>query len=124
MRRKQSKDYISDEEIRKHINVPVELACKVLGWSSPTLYFALREQRVPFGMASRSPERGTWTYNISPAGLINYRNGQSQTVGLMDMRLILEDMAQNALNAMLGHLDERMDQKITTAICAAMEEKV
>ena len=64
--KKTAKRPLTDEEIMAYDNVPIDVAARYIGWSSPTIYRALREERAPFGLAVCSEETGTWTYNISP----------------------------------------------------------
>ena len=47
-----------DDEIMSHSNVPVDLAARYIGWSSTTIYYALQDQRAPFGFAVKSPKGG------------------------------------------------------------------
>lgn len=73
-----------DEEILRQDNVPVEMASRYIGWSSTTLYYALQEQRAPFGVAVKSP-KGGWTYNISPGLLVKYKRGDLPTYRLNEV---------------------------------------
>ena len=73
-----------DDEILRQDNVPVEMASRYIGWSSTTLYYALQEQRAPFGVAVKSP-KGGWTYNISPGLLVKYKRGDLPTYRLNEV---------------------------------------
>lgn len=73
--KKTTKRPLTDEEIMAYDNVPIDVAARYIGWSSPTIYRALREERAPFGFAVCSGEAGTWTYNISPGLLVKYKRG-------------------------------------------------
>ena len=68
--KKATKRPLTDEEIMAYDNVPIDVAARYIGWSSPTIYRALREERAPFGFAVCSEETGSWTYNISPGLLL------------------------------------------------------
>ena len=59
--KKTTKRPLTDEEIMAYDNVPIDVAARYIGWSSPTIYRALREERAPFGFAVCSEETGTWT---------------------------------------------------------------
>ena len=69
--KKATKRPLTDEEIMAYDNVPIDVAARYIGWSSPTIYRALREERAPFGFAVCSEETGTWTYNIKGSGVIH-----------------------------------------------------
>lgn len=101
----------TDEEILAQNNVPVEMAARYIGWSTPTLYYALQDQRAPFGVAVKSP-KGGWAYNISPGLLVKYKKGDLPTYKLQEVidlaaegveRIIEERLAGvNRLLAALG----------------------
>lgn len=92
---------ITEAEILKHANVPVYLAAKYIGWSTTTLYYALRDGRAPFGFAScheNEQAETVWTYNICPRLLIGYKNGTLPCMGLHELvRLLFGE-----LEALLG----------------------
>ena len=54
--KKTAKRPLTDEEIMAYDNVPIDVAARYIGWSSPTIYRALREERAPFGFAVCSGE--------------------------------------------------------------------
>lgn len=65
----------TDAEILAHgTNVPASVAARYLGIAVNTLYYALQDERAPFGFAIRSP-LGTWAYQISPEALVKYKHG-------------------------------------------------
>lgn len=74
----------TEEEILQQTNVPVEMAARFIGWSTPTLYYALQDQRAPFGVAVKSP-KGGWAYNISPGLLVRYKRGDLPTYRLKEV---------------------------------------
>lgn len=92
---------ITEAEILEHANVPVYLAAKYIGWSTATLYYALRDGRAPFGFAScheNEQAETVWTYNICPRLLIGYKNGTLPCMGLHELvRLLFGE-----LEALLG----------------------
>lgn len=75
MPRKRTTPAPADEEILRYDNVPVDVAARYIGWSSATIYYALQDERAPFGMAVKSP-KGGWAYNISPGALVRYKHGE------------------------------------------------
>lgn len=91
----------TDEEIMEHANVPVWLAASAIGWSSCTLASALQQGRVPFGFAVQNDDTGTWAYNINPAGLIRYRHGEFQAMGMRELKEIWSDIANSIVDAKL-----------------------
>ena len=91
----------TDEEIMEHANVPVWLAASAIGWSSCTLASALQQGRVPFGFAVQNDDTGTWAYNINPAGLIRYRHGEFQGMGMRELTEIWSDIANSIVDAKL-----------------------
>lgn len=100
MPRKAQYNIPTDDEILSQNNVPVEMACRYIGWSSPTLYYALQEQRAPFGMAVKSPNGG-WTYNISPGLLVAYKRGDLPTYRLEEVINLAAEGVERVVNAKL-----------------------
>uniref|UniRef100_A0AAU8B8P2 Transposase n=1 Tax=Dulem virus 33 TaxID=3145751 RepID=A0AAU8B8P2_9CAUD len=91
----------TEEEILAQNNVPVEMACRFIGWSSPTLYYALQDQRAPFGMAVKSP-KGGWAYNISPGLLVKYKRGDLPTYRLNEVINFAAKGVEQVINAKLS----------------------
>lgn len=102
----------ADEDILNMDNVPVTVAARYIGWSPPTLYRALQEERVPFGFAVQNPD-GHWAYNISPGGLVKYKRGDTtfwrlgevQQVAVEGIERILDlrtEAAKKAVNAIFN----------------------
>ena len=83
--KKQETPPIGEKEILSHSNVPVYLAAQFIGWSTPTLYRALQEQRAPFGFGVQNQETGSWAYNISPGLLVKYKRGDLPTYRLREV---------------------------------------
>lgn len=96
----------SREEILSYDNVPVALAAKYIGWSSPTLYRALQEGRAPFGFAVESSE--SWSYNISPGLLIRYKGGDLPTYRLKEVEEIAVDVIRRLLEERLSAARARL----------------
>lgn len=92
----------TDEEILSQNNVPVEIAAKYIGWSTATIYYALQEERAPFGFAAQNPEKGTWTYNISPGLLIAYKRGTLPTYKLDEVQKLAVDGIERILSEKLS----------------------
>ncbi|MEL4859793.1 hypothetical protein AAEU42_00925 [Pseudoflavonifractor phocaeensis] len=99
-----------DEEIRAFENVPVDLAARYIGWSTPTIYRALQEGRAPFGFAVKCAG-GSWAYNISPGLLMKYKQGDLPTYRLREVEEIAVDGITRILDEKLGAL-----RKLTEAL--------
>ena len=105
----------TDAEILAHVNVPVMLAAAAIGWSPQSLYYALQENRVPFGFAVQNAETGTWAYNINPAGLLRYRHGECQVIGMRELKEIWCDIANEIVDAKL-----EAARALTAAVASAV----
>lgn len=92
----------TDQEIAALANVPPELAARYIGWSAPTLYRALQENRAPFGFAVECP--GSWAYNISPGLLMKYRSGDLPTYRLKEVEQLAVEGVERALDLRLSAL--------------------
>ena len=92
----------ADDVILAQANVPVDLAAKYIGWSSPTLYRALQECRAPFGFAVRS-NKG-WAYNISPGLLVKYKQGDLPTYRLREVQELAAEGIERILDTKLEKL--------------------
>ena len=110
MPRKTSYKVPEDEEILRQDNVPVEMAARYIGWSSTTLYYALQEQRAPFGVAVKSP-KGGWTYNISPGLLVKYKRGDLPTYRLNEVIDLAAEGVERIINEKLAGV-----QRLLTAL--------
>jgi hypothetical protein len=110
MPRKASYKVPEDEEILRQDNVPVEMAARYIGWSSTTLYYALQEQRAPFGVAVKSP-KGGWTYNISPGLLVKYKRGDLPTYRLNEVIDLAAEGVERIINEKLAGV-----QRLLTAL--------
>ena len=101
-----------DEEILSYNNVPVDVAAKYIGWSSCNIYWALQQERAPFGFAAQTGEskngRPTFTYNISPGMLVKYKHGELQTWKLNEVIKLAADGIQELLDSRMEVLDEMM----------------
>lgn len=91
----------TDEEILAQNNVPVEMAARYIGWSTPTLYYALQDQRAPFGVAVKSP-KGGWAYNISPGLLVKYKKGDLPTYRLKEVIDLAAEGVERVINEKLS----------------------
>lgn len=99
--RRATKNIPTDEEIMEYANVPVDVACRYLGTSSPTLYYALQDERAPFGFAVKSPNGG-WTYNISPGALVKYKHGDLPAWKLKEIQTAMVEGVEKILEARCG----------------------
>lgn len=101
----------TEEDIMRHRNVPVSVAAKYLGWSAPTIYRALIQERAPFGFAAQNPETRSWTYHISPGLLIKYQQGELPAYKLKEVIRLAADGVEEVLDARLSSV-----QKILNAL--------
>lgn len=106
---------ITDEEILQFQNVPVGIAAAAIGWSTPTMYIALQENRAPFGFAVKNEKTNSWTYNVSPAGLIKYRKGELQTLSLPGLKEMWADVANQVVSAKLQGVEALVAAVATVA---------
>ena len=90
----------TDDEIMAYANVPVGVAAKYIGWTDHALYYALQDQRVPFGVATKIQTQ--WSYNISPGGLVKYKNGDLPAYTLKDLETMVMDRAEQAWDLKLS----------------------
>lgn len=79
MARKQGADTPSDEEILAYNNVPVYAAALYIGCAPVTLRNALKQGKAPFGYAVENPEQASWSFQISPGALVNFKAGKLQS---------------------------------------------
>ncbi len=96
----------TDEEILKYDNVPPEVAAVYVRMSTPTIYKGLQQDRIPFGFAVENEETHTWTYHISPGGLVRYKREGKPIIRLGDLREVLTDYVQEYTDAKLGGLNK------------------
>lgn len=92
----------TEEEILQYDNVPFAIAAKFIGWSDVTVRYALQQERAPFGMAAQNPDKGTWSYNISPGLLIAYKRGELQAWKLSNLMKLVTDGFTQALDAQMA----------------------
>lgn len=96
----------SDAEVLSFDNVPVEVAARYIGMSPPTMYAALQDERVSFGFAVENKQTRTWTYNISPGGLVKYKREGNPIIRLGDLRDLLTDFVGEYIDAKLSGLSK------------------
>lgn len=87
----------TDEEILQYDNVPPQVAGLYLGNSSTTIIRALQQGRVPFGWAALNEDTGTYTYNISPGGLVEYKHHGGSPVDLSLMQALMREAVDRIL---------------------------
>lgn len=104
MPKKTQHEIPTEDEIMRQNNVPVEMAARYIGWSTPTLYYALQDQRAPFGVAVKSP-KGGWAYNISPGLLVKYKKGDLPTYRLQEVVDLAAEGVQRALQEQVSGLN-------------------
>ena len=114
--KKATKQPLTDEEIMAYDNVPIDVAARYIGWSSPTIYRALREERAPFGFAVCSEETGTWTYNISPGLLVKYKRGDLPTYRLRELEEVMVRHVQEALDLRLAGVSALMGKVLSMSM--------
>lgn len=102
----------TDAEILGYDNVPVDVAARYVRMSTPTIYAALRQGRVPFGFAVENEKTETWTYHISPGGLVKYKREGNPIIRLGDLREVLTDYVKDYTDAKLGGLSKVLDMVV------------
>lgn len=103
----------TDEEIMSFDNVPPEVAGRYVKMSTPTIYAGLQQDRIPFGFAVENPETRTWTYNISPGGLVKYKHEGKPIIRLGDLRDVLTDYIKDYTDAKLGGLSKVLESVLS-----------
>ena len=98
----------TDEQILAYDNVPPMVAGAYLGTSSPTIIRALQQGRAPFGWAALNEETGTYTYNISPGGLVKYKREGGKTIDLSLMQALLQEAVDRILSEKLTGMREAL----------------
>ena len=98
----------TDEQILSYDNVPPQVAGSYLGTSSVTIVRALQQGRAPFGWAAHNVETDTYTYNISPGGLVEYKRHGGKTVDLTLMQALMQEAVDRLLDAKLSHVRKAM----------------
>lgn len=106
----------TDSEILQYANVPVDVAAKYVGMSTSTIYYALQDERAPFGFAVRRKGSDGWTYNISPGLLVKYKNGDLPTYKLREVEAL-------AIEGIERVIDSRLDaaSRMLSALQSGME---
>ena len=99
----------TDEEILALDNVRPDIAGRYIGWSSPTITNALKQERAPFGFAAQNPETGSWHYNISPGLLVAYKRGTLPTYRLKEVVNLAAEGIERVLSAKLEGLKKLTD---------------
>ena len=99
----------TDEEILALDNVRPDIAGRYIGWSSPTITNALKQERAPFGFAAQNPETGSWHYNISPGLLVAYKRGTLPTYRLKEVVNLASEGIERVLSAKLEGLKKLTD---------------
>ena len=99
----------TDEEILALDNVRPDIAGRYIGWSSPTITNALKQERAPFGFAAQNPETGSWHYNISPGLLVAYKRGTLPTYRLKEVVNLAAEGVERVLSAKLEGLKKLTD---------------
>lgn len=96
----------TDEDIMAYSNVPVDVAASYIGWSTPTVYAALQDDRAPFGFAVQSQKTKTWAYNISPGLLVKYHRGDLPTYRLKEVQYLITEGVEALLAAKMDGLNK------------------
>lgn len=86
----------SDDEIYEMDNVSCEVAGKYLGLSGTTIRQALREGRVPFGVAVRS-DGGHFRYAIPGPALVKFKQEGISIVPWLELRTMVRNVMIEAL---------------------------
>lgn len=101
----------TDEEILALEVVPVEMAAKYVKSGVATIQYGLQDQRLPFGFAVKNPKTETWTYNISPGGLVKYKHEGCPIIRLGNLQDVITDCVERIIEAKMGGL-----QKVLSAV--------
>ncbi|MCI2106834.1 MAG: hypothetical protein LKK00_09000 [Intestinimonas sp.] len=96
----------TDDEIMAYSNVPVELAAPYIGWSTASIYYALQEERAPFGIAAKNNGTETWSYNISPGLLVKYKHGELPAYKLHEIINLAAEGVDRIISARLAGIDK------------------
>lgn len=103
----------TDEEILAYDNVPPDIAAKYVKMSTPTIHSGLRQNRVPFGFAVENEKTHTWTYNISPGGLVKYKKEGNPIIRLGDLREVITSYVKDYTDAKLSGLSRVLEAVLT-----------
>lgn len=95
----------TDEEILAYDSVPPEVAARYIRMSTPTIYAGLQDDRIPFGFAVENKETHTWTYNISPGGLVKYKREGRSILSVPAIKSVVADAIEELLAAKLGTIN-------------------
>lgn len=71
------------------------MAAKYIGWSTPTIYNALKQGRAPFGFAAENPVTHTYAYHISPGLLVKYKRGEMAVYPLGEIIRLFNILAEH-----------------------------
>ena len=99
----------TDEEILSYDNVPCDVAAKYVKMAPVTIHTALRQERVPFGFAVENEKTGTWTYHISPGGLVKYKREGKPIIRLGDLREVMTDYIKDYTDAKMAGLSRVLE---------------
>lgn len=86
----------TDAELLEMRNVPAETAGLVLGVSGNVVRAALREGRLPCGIATRGPS-GSWVYIIPPKALLRFRDEGCEPQRWLELRQLLKNVMAETL---------------------------
>lgn len=105
--------HISEEAVLAYDNVPVDVAANFIGWSTSTLYYALQEERAPFGFAVQREGSSSWTYNISPGLLVKYKRGDLPTYKLREVEMLAADGIERIVTERLAGLQSLLSAALS-----------
>lgn len=93
---KRAPAHVSDEEILAMDVVPVDTAAAYLGWGATSIRMALRECRVPFGVAFHCGS-DSWTYRIIPEALVEFRHHGSPVTPWGSIRALVRSEVERGI---------------------------
>ena len=102
------KDKLTDNDILQMDVVSVKDAARYLGWTEDSVRSALRESRVPFGVAFRDADIGSGKYcfRILPEPLVNFKRNGLPAVPFATLQRLTGAMLDQRIAPILDSLRE------------------
>lgn len=111
--KKTAKRPLTDEEIMAYDNVPIDVAARYIGWSSPTIYRALREERAPLWPCRLQRRDRDVDVQHSPGLLVKYKRGDLPTYRLRELEEVMVRHVQEALDLRLAGVSALMGKVLS-----------
>lgn len=102
------KDKLTDNDILQMDVVSVKDAARYLGWTEDSVRSALRESRVPFGVAFRDADIGSGKYcfRILPEPLVNFKRNGLPAVPFATLQRLTGAMLDERIRPLMDSLRE------------------